>query len=100
MKQRHRQADISPLRSIGSRLAILNETGDRRFWLSARALVLRTAGHQPLAIRDMRRVNVGERRSHAHVKSWQALSFLVATAMFHSEEGTPRRSGTILREPF
>ena len=28
--------------------------------------------------RDMRRVNVGERRPHALVKSWQTLSFLIS----------------------
>jgi hypothetical protein len=39
-------------------------TGDRRFWLSARALAFRTAGRlpRPLAIRDMRRITTGERR--------------------------------------
>ena len=53
---------------LRARLAILNGTGDRCFWLSAQALLeLRTAGLQqePLAIRDMRRVVNGERRSHA-----------------------------------
>jgi len=46
--------------------ATLKGTGDRRFWLSARALALRKAGRwqRPLAIRDMRRINTGERRSH------------------------------------
>jgi hypothetical protein len=54
------------LSRLRARLAILNGTGDRRFWLSARALVLRTAGRwqRPLAIRDMRRISTGERRSH------------------------------------
>jgi hypothetical protein len=61
-----------------ARLANFNETGGRRFWLSARALVLRTAGHKPLAIRDMRRVSAGERRSHAFVKSRQTFSFLIS----------------------
>ena len=41
-----------PPQPIGVLLAIFNRTGDRRFWLSARALVLRTAGRwpRPLAI--------------------------------------------------
>ena len=57
-------APVPPRQPIGALLAILNRTGDRRFWLSARALVLRTAGRspRPLAIRDMRRVTTGERR--------------------------------------
>src|SRR5437879_2072293 len=65
-----RLADIGPTllsaTSIEARLTLLNETGDRRFWLSARALVFRAAGRwqRPLAIRDMRRVSTGERRSH------------------------------------
>jgi hypothetical protein len=82
-----------PLRSFSrlrARLAILNGTGDRRFWLSARALVLRTAGRwqRPLAIRDMRRINTGERRSHIS-KAWRvAFVPLISDrdAMFHSGE--------------
>src|SRR6266516_5728558 len=67
-------------------LAILNGTGDRRFWLSARALVLRTAGLslRPLAIRDMRRVVTGERRSHA---------FKVLTGAFVPNLWSRHRSG-------
>ena len=49
----------------------LNGIGDRRFWLSARALVFENSGpcsKEPLAIRDMRRVVNGERRSRTSCK--------------------------------
>jgi hypothetical protein len=75
---------------LRARLAILNGTGDRRFWLSARALVLRTAGRwqRPLAIRDMRRISIGERRSHIS-NAWRAAFVPVISdrdAAFHSGE--------------
>jgi hypothetical protein len=78
------------LSRLRARLAILNGTGDRRFWLSARALALRTAGRwqRPLAIRDMRRINTGERRSHTS-KAWRATFVPLIPdrdAMFHSDE--------------
>jgi hypothetical protein len=61
--------DARPSRSSRAcehRLAILNGTGDRRFWLSARALVLENSGPCSRNLwlsRDMRRVVNGERRS-------------------------------------
>ena len=58
---------LPQLSRLRARLAILNGTGDRRFWLSARALLLRTAGPAvgTFGYRDMRRVVNGERRSRA-----------------------------------
>lgn len=61
-------ASTTPAAHFNARLAILDGGRDRRFWLSARALVFENSGpcsKEPLAIRDMRRVVNGERRSRA-----------------------------------
>ncbi len=90
--------NTAPRDPIEARLTLLNETGDRRFWLSARALVFRAAGRwqRPLAIRDMRRVSTGERRPQ-FFKAWQVFSFRWTShrdAMFHPDEEPEVRRST------
>jgi hypothetical protein len=63
--------------------------GDRRLWLSARALILKTAGRwqRPLAIRDMRPCKHRRATISCLLKAWQGLSFRLISnrdAMFHS----------------
>ena len=68
-KRQHWRARLPQLSRLRAQLGILNGIGDRRFWLSARALVFENSGpcsKEPLAIRDMRRVVIGERRSRVY----------------------------------
>ena len=79
--QRLASPQLSRLRA---RLAILNGTGDRRFWLAGR-------WQRPLAIRDMRRIRIGERRSHIS-NAWRAAFVpLIRDVTFHSDEEPEER---------
>lgn len=82
----------APPQPIGAGLAVLNEIGDRRLWLSARALVLTTAGlgSDLWLSATCAGLFTSEQRSRVLKSLGRRFrsKFLVATAMFHPEGGT------------